>query len=410
MNALAPPVLIFITAFIFSLGVTFDLEIYVFMSMLYVLLVTSVSSYLIYKSLKNSIHIAPSYIALMTICNHSGMLLGFLMAGGADSMIWAADAMDHHLPNAIAFSDWMAGEGQLEIFNENPFKTIYISNIWVGLFFYFMGANPLATGLAMMLIKIVTIFIIYRAAMELTNDACTSSVAGIIYALSPTITFYTIQFYKDFFIQLLVSLILLSIFKYRNKIKTLLIIPITILIFERFYLSIMISITFLVYFFLTAKGVIKKILMQVFCIILSFIIFRYYFRGQEIYDLFNIIQNFADTHNDSADVTPTTNIFIDLFRILFTPFFNFHKLEAYNKFDSLLIWGSFVHQVVMLFYIKGIWIYRKNSLTIVNLAFIFLILILALIVPYNGRARDSFYPLIVIYSAIGIASLFKRNK
>ena len=410
MNILFPPILIFISAFIFSLGVTSDLDIYIYIALIYVFFITILSSILIYKSLKNSIKIGPIYIGFITFCNHAGILLGFLMAGGSDSMIWAADAMDHHLPNAIAFSDWIAGEGHLDILNENPFKKIYISNIWVGLFFYLLDVSPLVTVVSMLVIKLLTIFIIYRASIELTRDTGISSVAAIIYALSPTITFYTIQFYKDFFIQFLVSLIVLSIFKYKNKIKNLLIIPILILIFERFYLSIIIIITFLIYFLNTTKGVLKKLLMLASCIFLSFIVFIYYFKNQDIFDLFNIIQNFSDTHNDSVDVTPTTNILIDLFRIFFTPFFNFYKLDMYNKFDSLLTWGSFVHQAVMLFYLKGLWYYRKNSLTIINLSFLFLMFILAMIVPYNGRARDSFYPLIVIYSAIGISSLFNRNK
>lgn len=410
MNILFPPILIFISAFIFSLGVTSDLDIYVYFSLIYVFFITILSLILIYKSLKNSINIGPIYISVMTFCNHIGILLGFLVAGGSDSMIWAADAMDHHLPNAITFSDWMAGEGYLDVINENPFKKIYISNIWVGLFFYLIDVSPLVTVLSMLAIKIITIFIIYRASIALTSDTGISSVAAIIYALSPTITFYTIQFYKDFFIQLLISLILLAIFKYKNKIKGLLIIPILILSFERFYLSIIIIITFLVYYFNSNSGILKKLSMLVSCIFLSILIFSYYFKNQDIFNLFNIIKNFADTHNDLVDVMPTTNIFIDLFRIFFTPFFNFYKLDMYNKFDSLLTWGSFVHQAVMLFYLRGLWYYRKNSLTLINLSFLFLILILAMVFPYNGRARDSLYPLIVIYSAIGISSLFNRNK
>src|SRR5436190_2936487 len=88
-------------------------------------------------------------------------------------------------------------------------------------------------------------------------------------------------------------------------------------------------------------------------------ILGHYFTGQGVTELLETISTFQEVHNESDDVTPTISIWIDLPRIIFTPFFTMVKVNTYTNFDSLLIFGSFLHQAVMIFYFIGLIRMRK---------------------------------------------------
>lgn len=382
------------------------------LSLFYVIAMFWVAIALIFYLHRRPLLVGPGYIALLIFCNHIGLLCGYSLANGTEYMLWPADAIDHHLPNAIAFSEWISGVGEIEFFSDNPFKKIYVSNMWVGLFFLVFGVYPIVSAFAMLIIKLITIILIFKSALNFTKDQSIALTASIIYGLLPTITFYTIQFYKDFFIHFLVALTLFIFFRAIEKPKMLILIaiPLVILFVERFYLLVMICVALTFYYWsLTGKKFMKLVILAL-AGLTSFIVLNHYFEGRGVQELIETIQSFESTQNDSTDVTPTTNIALDFFRIAFTPFFNMYKLNQYSAFDSILIFGGFIHQLIMLFYLRGLWIERKNRVVFINFAFFFLLVILALIMPYDGRARDSFYPLVSIFAAIGIASLLKSKK
>lgn len=412
MIFVASPLLVFLSALIFSLSITLGWPNYIALSLFYTLFMFSMAVQLIYASHKKSQFVGLSLVVLLVLCNHLGIFLGFSLASGPDYMLWPADTIDHHLPNAITVSKWILGEGEIEIFSDNPFSKIYVSNIWVGIFFAAFGVYPVISGIAMLAIKLVTIYLIYRSAIILTKDKFIALAAAIIYGLLPTITFYTIQFYKDFFIHFLVALILFILSKSINrpKLAIFMALPLAILFVERFYLLVMICAALVLYYWGQSGKFFLKILILALGGLVSFVVFDHYFSGQGVNELIESVHAFESAQNESTDVTPTTNIALDLFRIAFTPFFNFYKLDQYQKFDSLLTFGGFIHQLIMLCYFRGLWVLRNNRIVLLNSAFLFLMIILALIMPYDGRARDSFYPLISIFAAVGINSLWKRKK
>ena len=412
MIAIFFPVAIFILALIFSLGIVSGFVNHIFISFVYVISISIIASLLIWMNLKKSILITPKYVAFLAFCNHIAILIGFLIASGPDYLLWPVDAMSHHLENSINFSSWLIDGTRVDFYDENPFKKIYISNMWVGIFFALLGENPISSGIAMMVIKLFTIILIFKSTFIITSNRWISSSASIIYALIPTVTFYTIQFYKDFFIQFIVALIIYIIFRFKTRFISIVLIslPLIILISDRFYLSIIILIAYSSFYLIHEKNKIKCFFLFVFGILLSILIFHYYFKNRGIFDLFDVINDFADSHNNSLDSTPSTNIFFDLFRITFTPFFLRYKLDNYFGFDSLLIFGGFIHQIVMLLYFKGLWMSRKNDLIVINISVLLLLILLGLIMPFDGRARDSLYPLISIFAAIGISSFIIKGK
>jgi hypothetical protein len=411
MKAIFFSTVVFFSALMFSVGIIYGTMSHILLSFIYTILISIVASSLLWMNLKNYLFISPYFIAFLGLCNHGGILIGFLIASGPDDLLWPVDAMNHHLQNAINFSSWLTNGGSIEFFDENPFKKIYISNMWVGTFFSLLGVYPASSGIAMVVIKLVTIILIYKSALIITQNQWMSSSAAIIYALIPTVTFYTIQFYKDFFIQFIVALIIYIIFKFKTKFLAIvfMIFPLAFLIIDRFYLAIIFLISYSLYYFIEQKNIIKNIVATSFGILISLIIYYYYFNSRSLADIFQIIADFTDSHNNSLDSTPTTNIAFDLLRITFTPFFNGYKLDNYFGFDSLLIFGGFIHQVLMLFYFKGLWMYRKNKLAIINTSVLFLLIILGLIMPFDGRARDSLYPLISIFAAIGISAFIAKG-
>lgn len=412
----AAPFTVFLAALIFSLGLMIGWPHHAFLSIFYNVAIFGVAVTLIVSLHRQPSLVGPGYVALLTLCNHVGLLIGYSLAGGSDDMLWPWDAVNHHLPNAIAFSEWISGNGEIAIFDDNPFKTVYVSNMWVGLFFSVFGVFPVVSAVAMLVIKLITVMLIYGTALNLTRNKSVALTAAIIYGLLPTITFYTIQFYKDYFIHFLVALIFFifsrSIRKPENVILTVILmaVPLAILFVERFYLLVMICAALTLYYWSLKGKVFLKLAILCLAGLASFIVLNHYFEGQDIWTLIETIQSFQATHNAAPDVTPTTNIALDLFRIAFTPFFTLDKLNNYNAFDSILIFGGGIHGLIMLFYLRGLWIERKNRVVLINVSFLFLMVLLALIQPYDGRARDSFYPLVSIFAAIGIASLLKRNE
>jgi hypothetical protein len=407
----ASPLLVLLSSLIFGLGITLGWPNHILLAFFYTFFISILTVQYIYTINKYSEFTGLWLILILVVCNHVGIFLGYSLASGADYMLWPADAIDHHLPNAIAVSKWILGEDTIEIFSDNPFSKIYISNIWVGIFFAIFGIFPIVSGLAMLIIKLCTIYLIYRSALILTKTKFIALTAAIIYGLLPTLTFYTIQFYKDFFIQFLIAVIIFIQLKSIKQPKFALLIPLplAILFVERFYLLVIICITLVLYYWSQSGRIIPKILIFLLGGYVSYFVLNYYFPEQNISQLMEIIKNFEIAQNDSTDVTPTTNIVLDLFRIIFTPFFNFYKVDQYKYFDSLLTFGGFIHQLIIIFYLRGLWVYRDNRFVLLNFGFLFLLIILAMIMPYDGRARDSFYPLVSIFTAIGINSLLKSK-
>lgn len=402
------PILIGLIAACLSIDVSSDLGNQIFLTLIYEITLVFAATFILKKM--NDLKINCFYPIIIAGAIHLGIMFGYWLGDGGLDMLWPYDTIDHHLPNALKLVSAINGDvSEFNIFSSNPFETIYLSNIWVGLFFTLFGVDPIVSLFAMMLVKFITIYFICQAGRIISGDSRVGYFAGIIYAMQPNITFYTIQFYKEFAIHFLSIVCIYTIAKSSEHKKYYFIsmIPLLALIVERFYIAIFLFISILGLIVYKEKNHLFKLFIGLLATISPIMILRYYFPDQNITDLIASLKSLQETHNASPDVSnPASNMFIDFPRIVLTPFITQEKIDNYIKYDSLLIFGGLIHQFIIIFYVIGIWKSRKNTMTLMNASFLFLCLLLAYIQPYNGRARDSLYPMIAIYASIG---LIKKN-
>ena len=103
-------------------------------------------------------------------------------------------------------------------------------------------------------------------------------------------------------------------------------------------------------------------------------------------------------------------------KVLFTPFFTFHKFEIFRDLSALLTWGSFASQAVIALGCYGFWLQMREAGTsqarvgalIMALPLISFILFFGYLAPYSGRQRDSFFPVIATFAAVAVVRIRER--
>jgi hypothetical protein len=400
------PLLLFVSSFLFAFAVCtqlFDPIISVFLFQI-VLLTSSIILIQYARTNRVNNNFAYYIIFLMVLVQFT-LPLVYSFVDGPAFMIWTTDAYDHHIDNAEIVSDYINNFGKLPQW-DNPYQKLYFSNWWIGLFYAVFGASPYITAIATSIFRIPTSYLVYKSAYLLSRNKSHASIALIIYSFSPTVILYTMQYYKDFIVHFFVALFLFFLIKSRSNLIFLLLsfFPMYILFNERFYLALIFSVVLSAVVFTSSLSIkLKFFLLSVPFFIFIFYVNRYFPSGG-LQNVIEALYELQESHNLDSSVTPTTNIFIDFLRAAFTPFFSSHKVENYIWFDSLLVFGGFVHQFVMILYFTSLWMYRKfKFLLALNLSTLLLLLLIGLIFPYNGRARDSLYPLISITAAFCIA-------
>ena len=108
--------------------------------------------------------------------------------------------------------------------------------------------------------------------------------------------------------------------------------------------------------------------------------------------------SFSDIINQFNYMIPYPVAFI---KILFSPYFSNNKFSIFTGPSSLLSWGSFINQLIIISAIVGLLKnFRKSSVHFyLWLPLLIFLLFAAYISPWSGRLRDSFYPLIACYAA-----------
>lgn len=402
---LSLPLVLFLSSFIFSFIISTQLIDSVAASLLFNIILLTVSLLLIQYCRKNtpSDHFAYYVILLMAIVQFTIPLV-YTFVDGPAFMVWTTDSYDHHIHNSIIVSDYINNNTNLPEW-DNPFKKIFLSNWWIGFWYALFGPSPYVTAIATSMLRLPTCYLVYKSSLLFSQNRSHASIALIIYSFSPTVIFYTLQYYKDFLIQLIVAILLYFLLQSRSRPVYLIysMLALFFLFYERFYLALIFSVVLAVMVMSSAIPKQVKIIAVAIPLLLFIVFFQRYFSGQSFSAVLESLFEFQDAHNSDPSVTPVTNIFVDFIRASLTPFFSFQKVDNYLWFDSLLIFGSFVHQAVMLFYLRGLWSFRRYRLLgALNLSVFLLILLVGFVFPYNGRARDSVYPIIAMTAALGI--------
>ncbi|MCG3115730.1 MAG: hypothetical protein LLH30_08640 [Candidatus Manganitrophus sp. SA1] len=358
---------------------------------------------------------------LFVIMLQLGILAGFYFSDMGVSALWVIDSYQMHIPGSTNIANYLMGSENLRE-QDSVFDKIYFTHLIVGIFFVLFGINAISSGLALMMAKVATTVIMFHLGKRMFDEKI-ASIAILIYSLSPISLFYTITFYKEAIVQLLIIIIYLCIFtfvsghdssqKYSNYIIFLL--SLLLIMNERFYLFPIFMFTGILLIML--KHSIKagiKCLILLLGIAGGYIFYNVYSTALDFSNLLEVLKGFRSAYHNYSDVDP---INIDIpyslafLKFIFTPFFTLNKFDIFDGYSYLLIWGSFLGQIIMVFSLFGMYKNLKLNFSktwfMLTPFFIFL-LIFSYISPFNGRIRDSFLPLIAIYSAYGIKAFSSK--
>jgi hypothetical protein len=273
-----------------------------------------------------------------------------------------------------------------------------------------------------MVVKILTSIVVYRLADRISGKKM-AFVSLLIFATAPTVLFYSLVYYKEAVIQLLVATYLFCfyLFVQRPSFLSMLgcIVPIAILLSERFYLAPMLAASLFI-FMIFSKAVpwLAKIAVLIGSGVIGVVIYnRYQGYYLDFAKLFQSMAVFKQVYNDYPDVDPAYNLklpyLLGVIKIYFTPFFTLKKFDLFFGYSTLLTWGSFVHQLIAVLFmwsaVKRFFVNEKKVYLMI-LPYILFLFFFGYIAPYNGRLRDSFYPLLAIFAAPALIVLVQKIK
>lgn len=364
--------------------------------------------FLIYKNISKCNNFAPSLnsFLLQFIFIILGIAISAQLLHSPNSFFWAQDSLLTHLPESLKFSEFI--NGKFETRASLGHVDGKITHAITGLFISIFGLNTFTTIFVQLIFKIITSIFIYNICL-IQWDRRVGVIAATLYSLCPTIFFYNLVLYKEGMVQLAVALIVFCILKIFLKRKYIFIAPLLlsylILIGERAYLAyICTAPIFLMPFFLNyLKSKTRKALYLALLIIVAFLLVE---TGQiDLNQKFIKLGELRAHYSSFSDVQNKYNYDIPLpvafLKILFSPYFTINKFSIFQDTSLLLIWGSFINQIIIMLSILGLYQASKKSMYHLALwvPFFIFLFFAAYISPWSGRLRDSFYPLIACYAA-----------
>ena len=404
----------FIVSAIYSfLLITFDKGFDNFSTIFFCIYLLGINIYLIRSKSIFKFNISKLIYLLISI--NLGIFLGFACAKGGHTELWVIDSLSMHAPGAVNIYNLLNGTEALRELSSN-FDRTYLTNVIVGFFFYILGPSPITSGIALMSIKCVAIFYLFKFCSQSFSKK-TAQVACLFYICVPTIIFYNITYYKETTVHLLVILFHYLSSTYFRELKIrylfLTLIPLALLSNERFYLAPIFGGTFLLQILVCkhTSYLIKASICTIFFAGIS--LFFYKYRTDIPIDrLISSIEQVRHNYNNYSDVNKSLNselpFIFALAKFTLTPFFTFKKFEMFYNYSYLLIWGSFLNQLVITIFAFQVLRNIKIAFTkywYIFLPLVFYFFLFAYIAPFSGRLRDVFYPMISIWSA----TLFSKD-
>jgi hypothetical protein len=358
-----------------------------------------------------------SMFIFIPIILHLGILPGGMSAHDPTKFFWGSDSIDFHIPlSKIALNDV---KSLFTLQAKRYGSTILITHLITGIFFKILGVSVFATTLSMLFIKIPTAFLINMLGKRLFTPAI-GYFSTLLFLLYPSVIVFDAIFFKEITIQFLLIGFFVLLYDFVDFKKVIHFIPMLFLLFfsahERSYIvpSMLISLIFSSYLFMRNFSIKKKvgILGIVFLTLLGFV---YFFSS--LYPPSQIIQKMLAVRAEYQSI-PSVNTkwnyeipyILAIPKIIFTPFFMLKKFDTYFNLTSLIVWSIPINQFIIFTSILGMLQSLKNN----NLhypiiaSFVFYILLLAYFRPYDGRVRDSYIPIILIFSLSYICSFIKK--
>lgn len=358
---------------------------------------------------------------LFVVMLQLGILAGFYFSGKGVSALWVTDSYQMHIPGSTNLANYLIGsEGLRE--QDSVFDKIYFTHFVVGIFFIMFGINPIASGLALMMAKVTTTLVIFHLGKRMFDEKI-ASISILIYSLSPISLFYTITFYKEAIVQLLVITIYFSIFCFVSRgnssreysMYIIFLVSLLLIMNERFYLFPIFVFTGMLLILLNRSIKLRiKSLILLLSVAGGYIFYNIYATALDFGNVFEVLKGFRSAYHNYSDVDPI-NIDISyplaFLKFIFTPFFTLNKFDIFDGYSYLLIWGSFLGQVIMVFSLYGMYKRLRFDFSrtwFMLIPFFIFLCIFSYISPFNGRVRDSFLPLVAIYSGYGLREFYSK--
>lgn len=349
----------------------------------------------------------PHWLILQIALIQIGIASAAVALKSPNTFFWVPDSINTHLPESIKFMHFFKGNVIQDLGILPGIATHSVTGFTMLIF----GTNTLSTILAQLLFKIVSMFCIYLIC-KIIWDKVVGLVAILIYGLCPTLFFYNIVLYKESAVQCFIALTFLIILKIFIEKKYLYFVFLPLVLFllqkERYYL---------VYLYMPALGVLFfnllfspkiKNYMSLFVTIAIALIATHYLTPGFFENIYDRIELQRINNSSYTDVQNSLNYNIGyplaLLKIIFTPYFTPNKFTIFSNTSLLLIWGSFINQIIILASFFGLVKSLKKNLYHIFfwIPFFAFLALAAYIAPWSGRLRDSFYPLIACYAAFFI--------
>lgn len=355
----------------------------------------------------------------VTFIFHFAFLVGISLFDSSHQMLWVTDSHNLHLPGAERLLDWFrAGE---EIERTSIYDRTYLAHILVALSFALFGVTQFASGLALILPKLVGTAFIYLSGKSV-KDKKVGITAGLLFTFLPTAVFYTLTYYKEATVQMYVAILLFLAIQLHKKFSWMglfgYILVLALAGLERHYLVPCFVVGISLLFFLDRSKPSWFRLIPFPLGLLCYLAYMYKYDDMAMVTVLESFYQYRDYYNSYADVDPI-NLSIPypvaLIKLYLTPIFTPRKIEMFTGFATLITWGSFLYQGVAVTALFGAWKTwtqenRPRLVALLWTPFIILLLVFAFVAPYNGRLRDSFLPVLVLFSAMGLIAIFKKQR
>ncbi|WP_290734002.1 glycosyltransferase family 39 protein [Halobacteriovorax sp. JY17] len=342
-----------------------------------------------------------------------GIFSGYYFSGASADLIWAADSYAAHLPKSDEVAEAIRSfslEGLRKPF-VGYYRTIHI---FTGLAFTVLR-NPIVTGFVLLIFKIIALWSIIRLSRKLFDEKV-ALVSAYLYTFAPCVLFFSINFYKEMFVQAWLALSFLFFYEIfeEGKYKK---IPFFVFTFfflsmERSYVAISV-LPGMAFYFLSMEKFKKshKLVLAGGVVLITYTIRTLYFPYLGFENVFAFFrEKRASWHNyDYFDqrYNLELNYFLSWIKLYFTPIFTLQKFELFFNYSILLTWGSFIHQATMALFSVGIYnqikTHTKRTLFYVIPFFVYMCAF-AYIGSFSGRTRDSYYPIIVMFAGYGLVN------
>lgn len=370
---------------------------------------------------------SPSCLSLMLsgVLVYLGLVIGLGLAGRSDQL-WVADSNTLHVPGVARAIEFLSGRGGLSmksVFGEQ----VQLVYLWVALWALPFGLTPVVTALALLVLKVMTwLYVEKRVRENFGADVALLAVCFLIFV--PTQIFYGLVFYKEPMVQLLASVAIFEALRFyrtgRSVALAAAFVAISFLALERFYLAPMIFFGVLAAMsrLVGRSNTWQRAAMVGGALAAAGVFGFLYMRDFGEIEFFPRLARFRSDMMAPSDVSREWNA--DLWyplavvKVLFTPFFTFHKFEIFRDLSALLTWGSFASQAVIALGCYGFWLQMRGAgasearvfALIMALPLIAFILFFGYLAPYSGRQRDSFFPVIATFAALAVIRIRERSR